>query len=173
VWFSSDNAKGQTAARLGETKMKRPQFSLKTLLLIVFLAAVACTVFLNWEYIPGTFYLDQYRNPHGTGWDTQYYNSGAPMVKSYYRAGELREKFWYKPDGSIAASTQFHRDGANLSYDLRQDGTVESRFECKYFYEEGFHRYFADGTFTHLRPDGSVERLEEYRNGVPTNLSTK
>ena len=37
--------------------MKRPQFSLKTLLLVVLVTAVICTIALNWDYIPGTFHL--------------------------------------------------------------------------------------------------------------------
>ena len=81
-----------------------PRFSLKTLMLLVLLAAVVCALVLYWDYIPGTIRLDKFNNPHGTGWSTRSYNSGAPMEKAYYRAGELIEKIWYKPDGSVAAS---------------------------------------------------------------------
>jgi antitoxin component YwqK of YwqJK toxin-antitoxin module len=139
------------------------------LLLVVLVTAVICTIALNWDYIPGTFHLDQFGNPHGTGREIQNYAAGAPMVRAYYVAGELREKTWYKPDGNIVACTTFHRDGLNVSYKLRQDGTIESQLQCRYFYEEGFHRYFADGLVLSFRPNGSLEKSEIYQNGVPAN----
>ena len=145
------------------------RFSLKTLMLLVLLAAIICAVVLYWDYIPGTVHLDKFKTPRGTGWLTRNFSAGGPMEKAYYRAGELIEKIWYKPDGSIAATSTFHRDGINVSYEFRQDGSLEAMFQCKYFYEEGLHKYYSDGLSIQFKPDGSISRTEQYRNGVPIN----
>jgi len=140
-------------------------------MLFVLLAASICAIVRYWDYIPGTVRLDYMGHARGTGWSTnRYYKSGGPMGKAYYRAGELMETVWYKPDGSIVASSKFQHDGKNISYDLREDGSVAGKYEFKDFLRGGRHEYLADGPFTYFWPDGSVERIQEYREGQPVTL---
>src|SRR5262249_8177767 len=140
----------------------RPRFGLKSLMLFVLVAAIVCAIIRYWEYIPGTLYIYPGGQAYGTGWRTRYYyGPGGPMVKEYYRAGEMLEKIWYKPDGSIAITTTFHRDGINFSHVVRADGSLEETYQCKYFYVDGFHSYWADGPSIHFAPDGSIDGVEE------------
>jgi len=150
----------------------RPRFGLKSLMLLVLLAAIVCAavrcVVRYWEYIPGTLSFSPGNQAYGTGWRTRYfYGPGGAMAKEYYRAGDLVERIWYKPDGSVAVTNTYHRDGINFSFVLRQDGSLEEVYQAKYFEDsEGSHGYQADGPSIHFRPDGSVERVEEYRDGL-------
>ena len=141
----------------------RPRFGIKTLMLFVALAATVCAVVVNWEYVPGTYYRDKSGFPHGTGWGHNYYENGGLMLKDYYRAGELIEQVWYKPDGGIFVISSFHRDGVNVGYYLRDDGSVRSMVQ--YRYRPTDHMYVADGTTVCYRTDGSVDHIDEYRDG--------
>jgi len=136
-------------------------------MLFVLLAAIICAVVRYWEYIPGTLSFSPGNQAYGTGWRTRYYyGPGGPTVKEYFRAGDLVEKIWYKPDGSVAATSTYHRDGINFSYVFRQDGSLEEMYQGKYFdFGEGSLGYFADGPSIHFGADGSIDDIQEYRKG--------
>ena len=103
------------------SRRRLPHFGIKTSSVLLALAAIVCAVVVNWEYVPGTYYRDGRGFPHGTGWAYNYaYKDGGLMAKEYYRAGELIEQIWFKPDGGIFAISTFHRDGVNVGYYLRE-----------------------------------------------------
>ena len=146
------------------SRRRLPHFGIKTLLVLLALAAIVCAVVVNWEYVPGTYYRDGRGFPHGTGWAYNYaYKDGGLMAKEYYRAGELIEQIWFKPDGGIFAISTFHRDGVNVGYYLREDGSVRSMVQYRYRHKD--RMYVADGTTVCYRPDGSFDHIQEYRDG--------
>ena len=143
--------------------MKFPRrFSLRTIFAAVLLIAIVCAVVVNWDYIPGTYYRDNKGISHGTGWTFDYYKSGEVKVKQYWRGGEPHEFTWYKPDGTVFATSKFHRHGLNVSYFLRDDGSMSSMLVGTL---EPTTSIVTRGTITYFRPDGSIEKVEQYQDG--------
>lgn len=132
--------------------------------MLVAVLLVVCVVALcaAWEHIPGTLRQDRNGFPHGTGTMRFYYDSGALMLVERFKAGIAVEHTWYKPDGSVVASTKTP-NGTGVGYYLRQDGSIRMKME----YVDGL----AHGPPVYYDRDGSVHRRVIYKNGSPAEGS--
>ena len=128
-------------------------------ILIITAIAVFLVVFgwFCWGYVLGTLYFDKNGEPHGTGIRKYFYTAGALKLKEHYLNGKLSKSIWFKPDGSIVATTDWESE-SGIGYYLRDDGSIRVKME----YVNGV----AHGQATYYRDDGSVERYVEFRNGV-------
>jgi antitoxin component YwqK of YwqJK toxin-antitoxin module len=107
--------------------------------------------------MPDTLYFDDLGWPHGTGIKRYVYESGKLKIAESYLAGNLQTSRWYRPDGSLVEQTRW-KSGTGIGICLRDDGTIESRYE----YVNGV----ANGLATYYAEDGSVERVASFRDGV-------
>lgn len=143
------------------------QFRLRSLLLLVLFVCFALGLWRGWEYLPGTLYFDNHGFPHGTGMRQLFYDSGALMKEEWIRAGLPVRGKWYRPDGSVVAESTFDRRAGGVDYYLRQDGSVRVKMNCVFDRRDGM--YMAHGPSTFFAPDGTVEKVVEYRHGQPVN----
>jgi antitoxin component YwqK of YwqJK toxin-antitoxin module len=144
-------------------KPPRFRFGLRSMLVLVAICGVAFGVWINWEYIPGTFYFDANGLPQGTGTTTYDYDSGQLMLKERYFGGLIYRATWYRPDGTEIATEEFNRKTGGIGYYLRQDGSIKSK--CTYTYSPSDHMYVANGDVTFYNADGSIERTVRYEDG--------
>lgn len=145
-------------------KSLRLQFRLRTILLLVAVCAVVLGVWLNWHYIPGTFYKDGSGFPHGTGTTTYDYDSGQLMLKEWYFGGLIYRSTWYRPDGTEIVTEEFSKKTGGVGYYLRQDGTIKSKFTYRYT-PPPYPGYIAHGEATFYSTDGTIEKVVQYDDG--------
>ena len=88
------------------------------------------------------------------------------MLEESYRAGRITRGAWHRPDGTVLVTSE-DKDGSIFWYYVREDGTIRLKQECKDFPGEDFGFALAHGTTTYYRPDGSVEKKQEFRRGQP------
>jgi antitoxin component YwqK of YwqJK toxin-antitoxin module len=117
------------------------------------------------DYIPGTFYRDQRGFPHGTGTERFFYRSGAVMEETWNVAGVPRQTTWYRPDGSVVASSKFSMETGGVGYYLREDGSI--RMKVHYIFRPSDRLFIADGEATHYDEQGQVVKVVQYRDGTP------
>lgn len=103
------------------------------------------------------FHRDDQGRPHGTGTEIFKYSNGAVRVVSEFRRGELIRTTWYKPDGTVVATTDWI-DGRGFGYHLRDDGSVLAKAEVV---DEVFH-----GKVIYFHPGGTVERIAKFERGA-------
>lgn len=154
------------AARLGRVTTFE---GLTRAAVFVAVAGLGLTVF--WEYIPGTFHLNSQGFPRGTGKRSHYYECGALLTEEWYRAGILTKVTWYRPEGSTLGTERYDVATGGVFYSLRENGNIECRMPCSYSPTD--RMFVADGTVTYYAPDGRVERVVEYRNGVTDDKREK
>lgn len=111
------------------------------------LPALAITLFIFRDAIPGTFHRDNQGAPRGTGTELTRYQNGATMIVEKYSRGRLVRSEWFKPDGTPIQVTEW-KDGAGEGLYLRQDGSIWSRMN----YVLGVW----DGACTYYNRDGSI-----------------
>lgn len=107
-------------------------------------------------YMPGTLYFDTEGESHGTGTRSYSYESGELKLEDRYIAGQLVEKTWYRPDGSIVANEHFS-DESGVCYDLREDGSVRGKMI--------FVHGRAHGPATYFSATGEIERVVQFIEG--------
>ena len=107
--------------------------------------------------MPGTLYFDKQGIPHGTGDKKYFYESDALKLHEYYHNGKVSKSIWYKPDGTIVATTNWE-NGSGVGYYLRDNGSIRIKMQ----YINGV----AHGQATCYSEDGTVEKYVKFRNGV-------
>lgn len=108
------------------------KFHLRTLLGVVTLFALLFTLYANRDAIPGTYHKDDRGLSHGTGEAQYFYDNGALMIREWYYRGLIYRSTWFTPDGREIATETFDIKSGGVGYDLRQDGTIRSKFTSKY-----------------------------------------
>jgi antitoxin component YwqK of YwqJK toxin-antitoxin module len=116
------------------------------------------------DFMPGTLRRDGNGFAHGTGTERFFYASGPIREEDDYRNGVAVRSRWYRPDGSLVASSEFDVQNGGLGYFLREDGSV--RETVHYRYSTHNRQYLADGVATFYNPDGSINRTSEFRGGI-------
>ncbi|MHC4109666.1 MAG: toxin-antitoxin system YwqK family antitoxin [Planctomycetota bacterium] len=132
---------------------KRKNTVLVIVTVVVFLGGL---VWYGWQYIPGTLHLDRQGKYRGTGVAKYLYKSGQIKLKDHYVAGKLSKSFWYRPDGTVVAQTNWE-DVPCFGYYLREDGSIRVKME----YVNGV----AHGRAICYNKDGSIDKYVEFRNG--------
>ncbi len=98
-----------------------------SIILIALLALAGCSPALTRDGLPphgrGTFARDENGFPSGTGWQAYLYPTGQVKLREAYVEGVLQRSIWYRPDGSIVATTDWQR-GSGTGYELRDDGSI-------------------------------------------------
>jgi antitoxin component YwqK of YwqJK toxin-antitoxin module len=125
---------------------------------------IALSVWRNWEYLPGTYYVDSDGHPHGTGQETYYYDSGRIRLVESYRAGVIVKQTYYRPNGEVIVTSAFDKERGGVFYVVRQDGTIRAKYPCQFSAADS--EFLAHGEAIYFRPDGTVEKTMEYLNGM-------
>ena len=149
-------------------KSHRFRFRLRTLLVLVAICAALLCFWLNWKFIPGTYYRDTSGFPHGTGSTTYQYDSGQLMLREWYSGGLIYRSTWYRPDGTEIATEDYSKQSGGVGYYLRQDGTIKSKYT--YAYSPDDNSYFADGEVTEYNADGTVAKMLQYKDGSDVSV---
>jgi len=120
---------------------RTPRWAVLTIVGILGMAAISALAVTAYPSIPGTFRFDVNGFPRGTGTHTYRYQSGAPKLVEDYRRGKPIRSVWYRPDGSIVATTRWDA-GDGVGYYLREDGSVRTRMTYVHGNAEGPATYF-------------------------------
>jgi hypothetical protein len=140
------------------------RFSLRTVFVLVTLLATSLGLWSNWDYIPGTIRVDDNGYSHGTGTLRYFYEKGTPRITEHYRNGILTHSTWYRPDGSVVASSEFDVRSGGVGYYLYSNGNI--RVKMTYHFSPVERLFIADGPATYYHVDGSIERTVEFRDGA-------
>jgi hypothetical protein len=141
-------------------------FSLRTMFAGITLVCCSLGAWLAWDYIPGTIRVSDRGYPRGTGTVRYNYPSGSIMLEEYFRNGLIIRATWYRPDGSVLASSELDVKRGGDGYYLRDDGTIKQKCHYKYDHDEFGGYYVPDGPAVIYKPDGSIDREFVYRDGV-------
>ena len=135
--------------------------------LVCLIAVAAMLSVLTWYksgYMPGTLRTDpRSKLKQGTGAELQTYDSGNVKATHSYLAGHLRTSTWYRPDGSVVATTRWSHEQPGTSYFLREDGSIYATMEC--------NNGVANGTAVFFDKRETILVQTEYCNGVPADPS--
>jgi antitoxin component YwqK of YwqJK toxin-antitoxin module len=138
-------------------------FALAIVLLSLLVAFIG--IWFWWDYLPGTLYRDRMGFQHGTGVTRYYYDTGELMSEEWIRAGVPVQSRWYRPDGSIVATSIYDRKTGGIGYYLRQDGSI--RMKVHYAFDPKERMYFADGEAIRYDEQGAPIETIQYRHGQP------
>jgi len=127
----------RTVRRLGSPAPEREfggpvRYRLRTLLIVVTLAALACAAFTYWDAIPGTYRKNENGFARGTGVDEYRYDSGVLMIREWYYRGLIYRSTWFTPEGNEIATETYDKATGGVGYYLRQDGTIRSKYTYEY-----------------------------------------
>ena len=140
------------------------RFRTQTLIVVMTFLCAAFCVWSTWEYLPGTYFVDSNGRTHGTGKELYFYDSGDLRLIEWYRAGVMTKQRYYRPDGTVIATSVFDKQRGGVGYVLRQDGTI--RIKVPYQFSHNDMEYLAHGKSISYAPDGTIIKTVEYRNGV-------
>ncbi len=131
------------------------------------LMCISAGIWFAWNHIPGTVRFTSDGNVRGTGTLRRYYPSGAIKVEAYHVNGLLIRDTFYRPDGSVIATSAFDLDRGGTFYSVCDDGTVECKLHCKFRPGESGSTppLVADGLMVVYKPDGSIDEVRAYRDG--------
>jgi antitoxin component YwqK of YwqJK toxin-antitoxin module len=139
-------------------------FTIRDLLWLVVVVALAVGLWFSWDYIPGTLRIDSHGYVFGTGSRRVNYSSGLLQAEESYIAGVPSRTTWYRPDGTSIASTKWDKEHGGLSYGVDDNGIVTMQFQVQY--DPATRTFLANGEATLYNSDGSVNRITQYKNGV-------
>jgi antitoxin component YwqK of YwqJK toxin-antitoxin module len=140
------------------------RFRLRTLLIAVTIACGFLAIWRAWDFIPGTFHVDESGFAHGTGTEYRYYKAGALKSKMHYFGGTPTNATWYKPDGSVVGTAAFDKESVSTGYQLREDGSIRST--AQYRWSDTKRLHVGHGQAVYFNEDGSVEKVLQYVDGV-------
>lgn len=126
-------------------------------------ALILCVSFA-WEYIPGTYYVDENGRTHGTGSESHYYKNGRLLARESFVAGILAKCTYYRPDGTVAARSIYDKEEGGIGYRLREDGTIRTR--TPYIWDSQAKEFLAHGEEVYFDADGAVLKVIEFVNGA-------
>lgn len=143
-------------------RVRRFTFSLKLLFAFVAITSISAALTCYWlGYLPGTLRtnVNGFRiEAWGTGVLNNYYVSGAIQSRHWFRAGRHLKSEWYRPDGTVLATTSIQKGEPAKFFSLREDGTVSDEF----FLLDGV----PEGRWLHYDETGEVDRIDVLRSGL-------
>lgn len=135
---------------------RTPRWAMRTIVGLIALAVIAALVVAVYPSIPGTFWRDVGGVAHGTGRCVYRYRSGQVKLVEDYRRGKQARSEWYRPDGTVVATTDWV-EGSGVGYYLREDGSIRNRMT--------YVRGIAEGPATYYDETGNTVGEAVFKDG--------
>ncbi|PQO46146.1 toxin-antitoxin system YwqK family antitoxin [Blastopirellula marina] len=142
----------------------RRRLRVSIFLTAIILLCILFAVWNTWQYVPGTYFVDNNGHAYGTGRELYFYDSGELRLVEEYQAGILTNQIYYQRDGEVLMTSPFDVQKGGVGYTFREDGSIRTKVPYRFIPEK--KEYFAHGNAEYYAEDGTVEKVVEFQNGV-------